>query len=160
MQAVATQINIPGETRLLNALHHEIRNFSGGAAGYFKRTLLLTPYASECFGFDASPEEVTLGVPDALYEPFLHTRWSEAAFKAKRPSLYLLFNLEGAIGSRPCALSIVARPARVALLGGRSEICIARMVRDERGRHVASADPRDRFYLPVRQINELDWETE
>ncbi|MCP1674238.1 hypothetical protein J2T57_001340 [Natronocella acetinitrilica] len=143
------------EAAMLLALSHEMQNFKALFRGTVRRTFVLSPYLSGAFGLHFATRQATLGVPEAIYEHFIHIRWREAAVLPERPGLFLVFSPGDGRGEQPLALRLFLRSARTRALASYEALRLVPI--SPTGLQVEHARSGE-FSLPLRRLSALDWE--
>ena len=164
-----------GELNLIFALRHEISNFNPDFRIKVNKTLLLTPYASNLFGFGLVGETPAFGIPSALteiqvvdpktyqytkgtlWDHFIRTRWYGVAAKPNSKAVYWLFDYGKEPDNTMMALRLQMRPHRVNTLLESEQVVFAKMDKDG---FSDKDDDMGRFTLPVQKLDELFWEKE
>lgn len=143
------------EIRLINELSHEISNFKTGFKGLARKTLVLSPWASSLFGIELFQKKIYLGAPELIYEMLSRSRIYSAYFIKGRPGLFLVMESSNTKESKPIAIRIHVRSARIESLSKFKKITIIRM--NSQNTATVGYDDRE-FTIEIKEAEGLIWE--
>jgi hypothetical protein len=149
------QAAVSGSVDLLMELSHEISNFARAFKGKVEHTFVMSPAASDMFGFSVQADRVFIGVPDRLMDIFMNIPWTTVSYIPGKSGLFLRFYHGAKQREREVAIRLVVRSTRVELLSNFNEITLIRM-NDKCASFPEGS--KNSFELKLSQVSGLEWE--
>lgn len=167
-----------GEVNLITEFRHEILNFRKDFNINARNTLLLTPYASNLFGFGLINGKPAFGVPDTLTEAtiwdplqkierigtlwdlMIRTRWFGVFAKPNSSAVYWLFEYMSNDEKKKMAFRLEMRKQRVNIILEAGEVTFVRM-NDLNSEEPYASNPDGEyqsFSLQAYAVDSLFWE--
>ncbi|MFK4132081.1 hypothetical protein ACI2KR_07260 [Pseudomonas luteola] len=149
------QIRSHQECALVSELYHHIGNFNDDFVGKIKHTLVLSPVASGCVGFDIFGDVAVIGVPQDLFDIFLNIRWYGINIIKDHPAMFWLADFGTSPKNHPVALRFSMRTTRSNSLAEFKQAIIVKLNKDG---YFEPPNPLNSFPLSINIKKNLDWE--